>query len=77
MGDRANIKMVYRNGEEIYFYTHHGGSQLPEMKMIFCPKCRDWGWIIDSLWKGIHYYRCMNCGHSWEIERDERMEEKC
>jgi len=30
MGDRANIKMVYENDVEIYFYTHWGGSELPE-----------------------------------------------
>jgi hypothetical protein len=28
MGDRANIKMVYDKGQEIYFYTHWDGSVL-------------------------------------------------
>lgn len=30
MGDRANIKIVEEGGEVIYFYTHWGGSELPE-----------------------------------------------
>lgn len=30
MGDRANIKMVYEDESVIYFYTHWGGSALPQ-----------------------------------------------
>jgi hypothetical protein len=29
MGDRGNIKMVFENKSEIYFYTHWSGSELP------------------------------------------------
>lgn len=30
MGDRGNIKMIYEDGKEIYFYTHWDGSELPQ-----------------------------------------------
>ena len=29
MGDRANVKMDFGNGEAVYLYTHWGGSTLP------------------------------------------------
>jgi hypothetical protein len=29
MGDRANIEMVFEDGNKIYFYTHWAGSELP------------------------------------------------
>lgn len=30
MGDRRHVILHYRNGKEIYFYTHWGGSELPQ-----------------------------------------------
>lgn len=29
MGDRANIRFVYGDGKDIYFYTHWDGHDLP------------------------------------------------
>lgn len=29
MGDRGNIKFVYENKKEIFFYTHWKGTELP------------------------------------------------
>jgi len=31
MGDRANIKMIYEDKNEIFFYTYWEGSELPEI----------------------------------------------
>ena len=31
MGDRANIEMIYNDGNKVYFYTHWGGYNLPEI----------------------------------------------
>jgi hypothetical protein len=30
MGDRANIRLVYRNDASVYLYTHWGGSELSD-----------------------------------------------
>ena len=30
MGDRGNIKIKYKDGQEIFFYTHWYGSEIPE-----------------------------------------------
>lgn len=29
MGERSNVRMLYDTGDEIFFYTHWGGEQLP------------------------------------------------
>lgn len=31
MGDRANIRFVYEDGDDVYFYTHWDGSKLPNI----------------------------------------------
>jgi hypothetical protein len=28
MGDRAQVKIIFEDGKDIYFYTHWGGSEL-------------------------------------------------
>ncbi len=31
MGDRGNIKIVYSQGEPVYFYTHWRGSEIQDI----------------------------------------------
>jgi hypothetical protein len=70
MGDRANVKMIYGDGPEgecgpVYFYTHWGGSELPETVQTALRK--RWRWDDESYLARIIFCEVVGDGE-WKHE---------
>jgi hypothetical protein len=65
MGDRANVVLEQDNGQEIYLYSHWGGTELPETLQAALNRGRDrWD---DEPYLGRIIFQDMTAGSEKEL----------